>query len=210
MTKGESIRIMIADDHPVVREGLVASLNRVPDMTVVCEAATGQEALDLFSRHVPDVALVDLRMPEMDGVEAIEAICERFGNARIIILTTFEGDEDIYRALRAGARAYLLKDTRLEDLIHCIRVVHDGKNYIPPTIGAKLAERMKGPELSTRELEVLRLMAVGKSNKEIAGALFVSEGTVKGHVNHILAKLGANGRTEAARIALKRGLVRSE
>jgi two-component system NarL family response regulator len=179
-------------------------------MTVVCEAATGQEALDLFSRHVPDVALVDLRMPEMDGVEAIEAICERFGNARIIILTTFEGDEDIYRALRAGARAYLLKDTRLEDLIHCIRIVHDGKNYIPPMIGAKLAERMKGPELSTRELEVLRLMAVGKSNKEIASALFVSEGTVKGHVNHILAKLGANGRTEAARIALKRGLVRSE
>ena len=149
MTKGESIRIMIADDHPVVREGLVASLNRVPDMTVVCEAATGQEALDLFSRHVPDVALVDLRMPEMDGVEAIEAICERFGNARIIILTTFEGDEDIYRALRAGARAYLLKDTRLEDLIHCIRIVHDGKNYIPPMIGAKLAERMKGPELSS-------------------------------------------------------------
>jgi two-component system NarL family response regulator len=159
---------------------------------------------------MPDVALVDLRMPQIDGVEAIGAICEKFSTARIIILTTFEGDEDVYRGLRAGARAYLLKDTRLEDLIHCIRVVNDGENYIPPTIGAKLAERMKGPELSTRELEVLRLMAGGRSNKEIAGALFVSEGTVKGHVNHILAKLGASGRTEAARIALKRGLVRTD
>jgi DNA-binding NarL/FixJ family response regulator len=201
---------MIADDHPVVREGLVASLNRVPDMTVVCEAATGREAIDLFARHIPDIALVDLRMPQMDGVEAIGLICEQFSTARIIILTTFEGDEDIYRGLRAGARAYLLKDTHLEDLIHCIRIVHDGKNYIPPTIGAKLAERMKGPELSSREVEVLRLMAGGKSNKEIAGTLFVSEGTVKGHVNHILAKLGANSRTEAARIALKRGMVRSD
>jgi two-component system NarL family response regulator len=210
MHKDGSIRIMIADDHPVVREGLAASLNRVPDMTVVCEAADGKEAVEQFARHTPDVALVDLRMPQMDGVEAIGTICERFIAARIIILTTFEGDEDVYRGLRAGARAYLLKDTQLEDLIHCIRIVHDGKNYIPPTIGAKLAERMKGPELSGREVEVLRLMAGGKSNKEIAGSLFVSEGTVKGHVNHILAKLGANGRTEAARIAMKRGLVRSD
>jgi two-component system NarL family response regulator len=208
--KDNSIRIMIADDHPIVREGLVASLNRVSDMTVVCEAATGREAVELFAQHVPDVALVDLRMPFMDGVQAIGAICEKFSAARIIILTTFEGDEDVYRGLRAGARAYLLKDTRLEDLIHCIRIVHDGKNYIPPEIGAKLSERMKGPELSARELEVLQLMAGGKSNKEIAGSLFVSEGTIKGHVNHILAKLGANGRTEATRIAMKRGLVRSD
>jgi two-component system NarL family response regulator len=208
--KDNSIRIMIADDHPIVREGLVASLNRVSDMTVVCEAATGREAVELFARHIPDVALVDLRMPSMDGVEAIGAICEKFSAARIIILTTFEGDEDVYRGLRAGARAYLLKDTRLEDLIHCIRIVHDGKNYIPPEIGAKLSERMKGPELSGRELEVLQLMAGGKSNKEIAATLFVSEGTIKGHVNHILAKLSANGRTEATRIAMKRGLVRSD
>jgi two-component system NarL family response regulator len=210
MHKDGSIRIMIADDHPVVREGLAASLNRVPDMTVVCEAADGKEAVELFAQHTPDVALVDLRMPQMDGVEAIGAICERFSAARIVILTTFEGDEDVYRGLRAGARAYLLKDAQLEDLIQCIRIVHDGKNYIPPTIGAKLAERMKGPELSSREIEVLKLMAGGKSNKEIAGSLFVSEGTVKGHVNHILAKLGANGRTEAARIAMKRGLVRAD
>lgn len=201
---------MIADDHPIVREGLVASLNRIPDMKVVCEAATGREAVDLFALHTPDIALVDLRMPEMDGVEAIGMICERFSTARIIILTTFEGDEDVYRGLRAGARAYLLKDTQLEDLIHCIRIVHDGKNYIPPAIGAKLSERMKGPELSDREIEVLQLMTAGKSNKEIAASLFVAEGTVKGHVNHILAKLGANGRTEAARIAMKRGLVRSD
>jgi two-component system, NarL family, response regulator len=210
MHKADPIRIMIADDHPVVREGLVASLNRVPDMSVVCEAGTGKEAVEMFALHTPDVSLIDLRMPQIDGVEAIGAICEKDSAARIIILTTFEGDEDVYRGLRAGARAYLLKDTRLEDLIHCIRIVHDGKNYIPPSIGAKLAERMKGPELSGREIEVLQLMAGGKSNKEIAGSLFVSEGTVKGHVNHILAKLGANGRTEAARIAMKRGLVRSD
>ncbi|MGH9757640.1 MAG: response regulator, partial [Candidatus Acidiferrales bacterium] len=198
------------DDHPVVREGLVTSLNRVPDMKVICEASTGKEAVELYSKHVPDIALVDLRMPEMDGVEAITAMCRNNANARVIILTTFEGDEDVYRGLRAGARAYLLKDTGLETLIECIRIVHGGKNYIPPAIGAKLADRMKGPELSTREIEVLRLMAGGKSNKEIGSALFVSEGTVKGHVNHILAKLGANGRTEATRIAIKRGLVRTD
>lgn len=200
----------MADDHPVVREGLVASLNRVQDMSVVAEAGTGIEAVDLFAKHLPDVSLVDLRMPQMDGVDAITAMREKDANARIIILTTFEGDEDVYRGLRAGARAYLLKDTGLEELIECIRIVHEGKNYIPPSIGAKLADRMKGPELSTRELEVLRLMAGGKSNKEIGTALFVSEGTVKGHVNHILAKLGANGRTEATRIAIKRGLVRTD
>lgn len=205
-----SIRILVADDHPVVREGLVASLNRVQDMSVVAEAGTGTEAVDLFTKHLPDVSLVDLRMPQMDGVDAITAMREKDANARIIILTTFEGDEDVYRGLRAGARAYLLKDTGLEELIECIRIVHEGKNYIPPSIGAKLADRMKGPELSTRELEVLRLMAGGKSNKEIGTALFVSEGTVKGHVNHILAKLGANGRTEATRIAIKRGLVRTD
>ena len=208
--KPKSIRILVADDHPIVREGLVASLNRVPDMTVVAEAGTGTQAVELFGKLLPDVSLVDLRMPELDGVDAITAIRERDANARIIILTTFEGDEDVYRGLRAGARAYLLKDTGLDELITCIRIVHEGKNYIPPSIGAKLADRMKGPELSTREIDVLRLMAGGKSNKEIGAALFVSEGTVKGHVNHILAKLGANGRTEATRIAIKRGLVRSD
>ena len=208
--KANPIRILIADDHPIVREGLVASLNRVPDMSVVCEASTGREAVDLFTKHAPDVALIDLRMPQMDGVEAIAAICDSCATARIVILTTFEGDEDVYRGLRAGARAYLLKDTRLEDLVDCIRVVHDGRNYIPPSIGAKLAERMKSPELSAREVEVLWLMAGGKSNKEIAGTLFVSEGTVKGHVIHILAKLGASGRTEATRVAIKRGLVRTD
>lgn len=164
----------------------------------------------MFTKHVPDVALIDLRMPQMDGVEAIAAICESCPTARIVILTMYEGDEDVYRGLRAGARAYLLKDTRLEDLVECIRVVHDGRNYIPPSIGAKLAERMMSPELTARELEVLRLMAGGKSNKEIAGALFVSEGTVKGHAIHIFAKLGATDRTEATRIAIKRGLVGSD
>lgn len=208
--KAKSIRILVADDHPVVREGLVASLNRVEDMSVVAEAGTGAEAVDLFSKSLPDVSLVDLRMPVMDGVDAIMAMRERDANARIIILTTYEGDEDVYRGLRAGARAYLLKDTGLDELIECIRIVHGGKIYIPPSIGAKLADRMKVPELSARELEVLSLMAGGKSNKEIGATLFVSEGTVKGHVNHILAKLGANGRTEATRIAIKRGLIRTD
>lgn len=194
----------------MVREGLVASLNRVEDMSVVAEAGTGAEAVDLFSKSLPDVSLVDLRMPVMDGVDAIMAMRERDANARIIILTTYEGDEDVYRGLRAGARAYLLKDTGLDELIECIRIVHGGKIYIPPSIGAKLADRMKVPELSARELEVLSLMAGGKSNKEIGATLFVSEGTVKGHVNHILAKLGANGRTEATRIAIKRGLIRTD
>lgn len=201
------IRLLVADDHHIVRQGLVSMINRVPDMEVVAEATGGREAVELFAKHKPDVALLDLRMPTMDGVEAVTAIRASAPEARIVLLTTFDGDEDIYRALRAGAKAYLLKDATLEQLVECIRAVYTGKTCIPPSVAAKLAERMSGPELTARELDVLRLMAEGRSNKEIGSRLFITEGTVKLHVNNILSKLGVGGRTEAVTIAIKRGLV---
>jgi two-component system, NarL family, response regulator len=204
---GTTIRILLADDHPVVRAGLRALISRRPGMSVIAEASSGAEALNLFRRHRPDVALIDLRMPQMDGVEAISAIREQFPAARIIVLTTFDGDEDIYRALRAGAKAYLLKDVPREELLDCIRRVHEGKTYLPSGVANKLAQRVAAPQLTTRELEVLQLMAAGKSNKEIGTVLLVTEGTVKAHVNSILQKLGVSGRTEAATSAVKRGIV---
>jgi len=201
------IRVLVADDHQVVREGLVAMIGREPDMTVVAEAGNGRQAVEQFVGHRPDVALMDLRMPEMDGVEAITAIRERNPDARIIVLTTFDGDEDIYRGLRAGARAYLLKDAPGEELLECIRSVNRGKMCVPPTIAAKLAGRLSGSELTARELEVLNLMADGRSNREIAHALTITEGTVKAHVNNILNKMNVSGRTEAVTLAIKRGIV---
>jgi two-component system NarL family response regulator len=203
----ELIRILIADDHPVVREGLSALISRQPDMTVVGEASEGREAVEQFLRHRPDVALIDLRMPQMDGVEVILAIRERAPNARLVVLTTFDGDEGIYRALQAGAKAYLLKDTSSEKLLECIHAVHAGKSYLPPDVATKLARRVGSPDLSPRELEVLRLIVDGKSNKEIGDILHVAEGTVKVHVNHILNKLGVDGRTAASITALERGIV---
>jgi two-component system NarL family response regulator len=201
------IRILIADDHPVVREGLVALINRQPDMKVVAEATNGRETVEQFLRHRPDVTLIDLRMPEMDGVEAISAIRQREPTARLIVLTTFDGDEDVYRGLRAGAKAYLLKDGSREELLECISAVHAGKSWIPPAVAAKLASRVSGSDLTPREQEVLQLMVAGKSNKEIGVMLHIGEGTVKVHVNHILEKMGVSGRTEASMEALKRGLV---
>jgi two-component system NarL family response regulator len=203
----ELIRVLIADDHPVVREGLSALIKRQPDMTVVAEASEGREAIEQFLRHRPDVALIDLRMPQMDGVEVILAIRERAPNARLVVLTTFDGDEGIYRALHAGAKAYLLKDTSSERLLECIHTVHAGKSYLPPDVATKLARRVSSPDLSPRELEVLRLIVDGKSNKEIGDILHVAEGTVKVHVNHILNKLGVSGRTAASIAALERGIV---
>ncbi len=208
MKKAKHIRVLLADDHPVVREGVAALINRRPDMTVIAEARDGREAVELFRHHDPDVALIDLRMPEMDGLKAIAAVREYSPAARIIVLTTFDDDEDIYRALRAGAKGYLLKDAPREELLECIRCVYEGKTYIPLGVATKLAERVSGSELTARELEVLQLMAAGKSNKEIAAALFVTEGTIKVHVNNILRKLGAGGRTEAVTLAIKRGVVR--
>lgn len=207
MNQSNIIRVLVADDHPVVAQGLVALLECEADITVVGQAYDGCQAVELFCQHQPDVTLMDLRMPQMDGVAAITAICTEFDDARIIVLTTYGSDEDIYRGLRAGAKGYLLKDAEPDELLVAIRTVHRGKKYIPPDIGAKLAERMSNPELSDREMEVLRLMIAGKSTQEISTALSIAESTVKFHVNNILSKLGVNDRTQAVIAALKRGIV---
>jgi two-component system NarL family response regulator len=208
MKKPEVIRVLVADDHPIVRQGLVALINRKRGMKVVAEADNGRAAVKQFGRHHPDICLIDLRMPEMDGVEAIRAIREMDPNANIIVLTTFDDDEDIYRALLNGAKAYLLKDISREELIENITAVHHGETCIPPGVAVKLAARVGSSNLTAREMEVLRVLVAGKSNKEIASVFRLTEGTIKVHVNHILQKLGASGRTEASSIALKRGLVR--
>jgi two-component system, NarL family, response regulator len=201
------IRVLVADDHPVVLEGLCSLIARADDMKVVATAASGREAFEQFLRHKPDVALIDLRMPEMSGIDAIAAIRGRIPSAQAIVLTTYTGEEDVYQSLRAGAKGYLLKDAPREDLLGCIRAVHEGRTWISPQAAAHLAVRLNAPQLSPRELEVLRLMATGKSNKEIGAALYVTEGTIKMHVNHILKKLDADGRTEAVSRAIKRGIV---
>jgi DNA-binding NarL/FixJ family response regulator len=203
----ERIRILIADDHSVVREGLVSLIKRKSDMVVIAEASNGREAVDLWKEHRPDIALLDLRMPELDGVGAIKEIRELDGTAHVIVLTTFDGDEDIYRAIKAGAKAYLLKDTARDALVDCVRRVHAGETYLPPQLAAKLAERVSGEALSAREIEVLRRVAGGKSNKEIGAELFISEGTVKTHVKSIFSKLDVVSRTEAVATATRRGLI---
>jgi DNA-binding NarL/FixJ family response regulator len=205
--KKERIRILIADDHSVVREGLVSLIRRKSDMAVVAEASNGREAVDLWKKHRPHVTLLDLRMPELDGVGAIKEIRELDDNAQIVVLTTFDGDEDIYRAIKAGAKAYLLKDTARDALVETVRRVHAGETYLPPTLAAKLAERLSGQALSPRELDVLQRLAVGKSNKEIGAELFISEGTVKTHIKSIFSKLDVVSRTEAVATATRRGLI---
>jgi DNA-binding NarL/FixJ family response regulator len=201
------IRVLVADDHPVVAQGLVALLECEADITVVGQAYDGCQAVEQFHQHQPDVTLMDLRMPQMDGVAAITAICTLVDDARIIVLTTYDSDEDIYRGLRAGAKGYLLKDAEPDELLVAIRTVHSGKKYIPPDIGAKLAERLSNPQLSDRELEVVHLMVAGNSTQEISTALSIAESTVKFHVNNILSKLGVSDRTQAIVMALKRGIV---
>jgi two-component system NarL family response regulator len=198
---------MLVDDHPVVREGLAAMINRQRDMEVVAEAGEGQEAVSLFRQHHPDITLMDLRLPVLSGVEAIKVICSEYANARVIVLTTYDGDEDIYRALRAGAQGYLLKDMFREELISAIRTVHSGQRCIPASIATRLAERMSSHDLTAREVEVLTLIVKGYSNRDIAVALSITEGTVKGHVNNILSKLGVTDRTQAVTTALQRGIV---
>jgi DNA-binding NarL/FixJ family response regulator len=201
------IRIMVIDDQAVVRQGFVSLIKTVPDMEIVGEGSNGQEAADLFRRLRPDITLMDLRMPEVSGAEAITQIRGEFPTARIIVLTTFDGDEDIYRALQAGAQGYLLKDMFFEELEAAIRKVHAGARLIPGSVAERLAARMSSSELTGRELEVLRQIVEGKSNKEIGNALNISEATVKSHINNILSKLGVSDRTQAATTALQRGIV---
>lgn len=203
----ESIRVLIVEDHNVVRQGLVALLKVVDGLDVVGEAADGADAIAQFRKHKPDVTLVDLRLPRMSGVDVIQRIRMETPQARFIVLTTYDGDEDIYRALKAGAKAYLLKGMTSEELISTIRVVHEGKSHIPPAIAEKLAERMGAEELTPREFDVLEQIVHGKSNKEIAAELDVSEATVKTHINSLLGKLGVTDRTQAATAAIQRGIV---
>lgn len=207
MSNDKPIRVLIADDHFVVRMGLAAVIGTQPDITVVAEATNGKQAIELFRQHRPDVTLMDLRMPEVDGLEAITAIRGEFPESRFIVLTTYDGDEDIYRALQAGARAYLLKDMLRDGLVEAIRAVHAGQRRIPAEVASRLAERMNRTELTARELEVLRLIVEGKSNKAIAAELSIAEGTVKIHINNILSKLGVSDRTQAATFALQRGII---
>jgi two-component system NarL family response regulator len=207
VTKSNPIRLLIADDHLVVRMGLRSMIDSQPNMEVVAEAANGNEAVQFYREHRPDIVLLDLRMPQLNGVEATIAIREQFPDAIIIVLTTYDGDENIYRALRAGAHAYLLKDIPRDDFLQAIRAVHSGQYCIPPAIAARLAQRMPQEELSTREMEVLKLIVEGMSNKEIASTLAITESTVKNHVNSLLAKLKVKDRTQAATTALRRGIV---
>ncbi|MBD1867091.1 response regulator transcription factor [Leptolyngbya sp. FACHB-541] len=202
------IRILVAEDHAVVRDGLVAILNREADMTVVAEAEDGQQAVELYDLHQPDLTLMDLRMPNLDGVEAIAQIRATASQAKIIVLTTYDTDEDIYRGLQAGARGYLLKDTTSEELLQSIHTVHQGQRYVPSNIALKLSDRLGATALTQREQQVIQLLVNGKGNADIMSALNISEGTVKFHINNILNKLNVSDRTQAVIVALKRGLAR--
>jgi DNA-binding NarL/FixJ family response regulator len=202
-----SIRVLTVDDHALLREGIAALVNAESDMKLVAEATNGQEAIEKFRLHRPDVTLMDLQMPALNGIEAIIGIRSEFPNARIIVLTTYAGDVQVLRALKAGARGYILKGHVRRELLDTIRAVHAGQKRIPPEVAAELAEHATEDELTSREIAVLRLIATGNANKAIAGQLAIAEDTVKGHVTNILAKLGANDRTHAVTIGLKRGII---
>ena len=206
MTK-EAIRVLVVEDHNVVRQGLVALLNLVEGIQVVGEAADGEEAVTQFRSQRPDVTLIDLRLPKLSGVEVIQQVRAESPQARFVVLTTYDGDEDIYRALKSGAKAYLLKGMSTEELITTIREVHAGRSHIPAAIAERLAERMGTEDLTPREAEVLEQIVSGKSNKEIASELAITEATVKTHINTLLSKLGVADRTQAATAAIRRGIV---
>ena len=201
------IRILSVDDHPLLREGIAALIATQSDMKLVAEASTGREALEQFRKHRPDLTLMDLQMPDMNGVESMIAICSEFPEARIIVLTTYNGDVQILRALKAGARGYLLKGLLRKELLETIRAVHSGQKRIPAEVASQLADHAIDDTLTAREVAVLRLIACGNANKLIADQLSITEDTVKGHVKNILSKLGANDRTHAVTIALRRGII---
>lgn len=203
----DPIRILVAEDHLVARVGVTTIVNLQPDMTVVAEASNGQQAIELYRQHQPDVALLDLRMPVMTGVEAAIAIRKEFPHARMIALTTYGGDEDIRRALAAGVQAYLTKDVLHDELLKAIHAVHSGQTYLPAGVAAALAAQMPRPDLSAREVQVLELIVQGLANKQIAYSLGIAEHTVKNHVKSILSKLGVQDRTQAATAAIQRGII---
>jgi DNA-binding NarL/FixJ family response regulator len=201
------IRILTVDDHPLLRKGIAALVNAEPDMKLIAESSNGEEAIEAFRSHRPDVTLMDLQMPGVDGIGAIGRIRDEFPNARIIVLTTYTGDIQVLRALRAGARAYILKGHVHKELLETIRAVHAGQKRIPPDIAAELAQHATDDELTEREIDVLKLVASGNANKQIADRLSIGEATVKSHVSNILSKLGANDRSHAVTIGLKRGII---
>lgn len=203
----QPIRILVADDHLVVRLGLATLIHNQPDMVMVAEAANGQEVIELAASHRPDVILMDLRMPGLSGGEVIAAVCRADPSARIIVLTIHRGDEAVYQALRAGAQGYLLKDVPAKEIVEAIRAVRAGRQCIPSGIAAQLADRLRKAELSPREIEVLKLIAHGLSNKEVASQLGVTEATAKKHMTGVLTKLGAKDRTHALRLGLERGII---
>jgi DNA-binding NarL/FixJ family response regulator len=207
MQEAASIRVLSIDDHPLLREGIAAIINSQPDMVLVSQAASGAEAIQQYRQYRPDVTLMDLRLPDLSGIDAMIAIRGEFPDARVIMLTTFEGDVEIQRALQAGARGYMLKSTPPGELIQAIRQVHAGKKRVPPEVAAQLAEHMSFENLTAREVEVLEQIAGGNRNRDIADRLFISEETVKVHIKHIMDKLGANDRTQAIAIAVRRGII---
>jgi len=207
MTKGTQIRVLSVDDHPLLREGLAAIINNQPDMVLVAQASSAQEAIQQFRKHNPDVTLMGLRLPDKSGIDAMIAVRTEFPDARVVILTTFEGDMEIQRALEAGARGYVLKSTPPKELVELIRQVHAGKKRIPSQVAAQLAEHISDEALTDREIEVLGQIAGGNRNRDIAEKLFITEETVKVHIKHIMEKLGASDRTQAVAIGLRRGII---
>jgi DNA-binding NarL/FixJ family response regulator len=207
MSEGTQIRVLSVDDHPLLREGLAAVINNQPDMVLVAQACNAQEALQQFRKHLPDVTLMDLRLPDKSGIDAMIAVRKEFPEARVIMLTTFEGDVEIQRALEAGARAYMLKSMPPKELVEVIRQVHAGKKRIPPQLAAQLAEHLSDEDLTPREIEVLSQIAGGNRNRDIAEKLFITEETVKVHIKHIMEKLGASDRTQAVAIGVRRGII---